>query len=105
MKLTNYKEYEKQVKKLKYDADGLLNELERWASECDGSYGLRNINYHENIYYNDISFELVKPAKYELKDENTNEVIGIYQLINTIKLPQGVYVERIVEEPVYRFIK
>ena len=68
MKLTNIKTYKKEIEKLNYNADGLLNEIERWASECDGSYGLRNINYHENIYDNDISFELVKPAKYELTD-------------------------------------
>ena len=45
MELTNYKTYKKEMERIGYDADMTLDMIERWASECDGSYGSRDIHY------------------------------------------------------------
>lgn len=60
MELTNYKTYKKEMERIGYDADMTLDMIERWASECDGSYGSRDIHYCDH-YHHDFAFDLVRP--------------------------------------------
>ena len=75
MKLSNQKTFENWCEKNGFRADAMLDDAERWASECDGTYGNADIIYEtgRTTQYGSpetIAFDLVKPAIYKIVDEN-----------------------------------
>ena len=104
MELTNYKTYKKEMERIGYDADMTLDMIERWASECDGSYGSRDIHYCDH-YHHDFVFDLVRPAYWEICDEATDRRICVDKCTNCVDLKPGTYIGNVVIEPIYRFRK
>lgn len=92
MKLTNPKTFEKWCEKNGFRAGAMLDSAERWASECDGTYGHADIIYEtgRTTAYGSpetIRFDLVRAELAEVRNDD------------------GDYIDGMIEEAVYRFIE
>ena len=90
MKLTNPKTFEKWCEKNGFRAGVMLDDAERWASECDGSFGCRGFDYETgrttaNGSPETIRFDLVRPEIIAIENDDC-DCAGT------------------IEEAVYRFI-
>lgn len=107
MKLTNPKTFEKWCEKNNFCAGALIDDAERWASECDGTFGNDDINYETGRRTNCggpeiIVFSLVKPAIYSIVNE-FNETIGQWAENTEWTYSEDYYIDEEIAEPVYRF--
>ena len=85
-----------------------LDEIERGAMAI-GEYGRESFDYipktgrYFNAYTDEYYvFDLVKPAKWELVDENGEKVGEIDYIVDKTEIPDGVELGDEIEEPKYR---
>ena len=107
MKLTNPKTFEKWCEKNGFRADAMLDSAERWASECDGTYGNADIYFETGRRTNygspeTIAFDLVKPAIYKIVDENGASV-GNWAANTEWTGGEECYADDEIAEALYRF--
>ena len=108
MKLTNTKTFEKWCEKNGFRAWAMLDDAERWASECDGTFGHADIEYEtgRTTAYGSpetIRFDLVRAELAEVRN-NDGEIVGTYRTDEPWKFGDDDYIDSTIEEAVYRFI-
>lgn len=109
MKLTNPKTFEKWCEKNNFCAGALLDDAERWASECDGTFGHADIDYETGRTTacgrpETIRFDLVHAALAEVRNDD-GEIIGVYRTNEPWTFGDDDYIDGTIEEAVYRFIE
>lgn len=109
MKLTNPKTFEKWCEKNNFYAGAMLEAVERWASECDGTYGNADIIYEtgRTTAYGSpetIRFDLVRAELAEVRNDD-GEIIGTYRTGEPWTFGDNDYIDGIIKEAVYRFIE
>ena len=109
MKLTNPKTFEKWSEKNGFRADAMLEAVERWASECDGSFGHAGIEYEtgRTTAYGSpetIRFDLVRAELAEVRNDD-GEIIGTYRAGEPWTFGDNDYIDGTIKEAVYRFIE
>ena len=107
MKLSNQKTFEKWCEKNGFRAGALLDDAERWASECDGTYGNADIIYEtgRTTQYGSpetIHFILVRAELVEVKNDD-GEIIGHYRMDEPWTYGDDDYIDGTIEEAIYRF--
>lgn len=106
MKLTNQKDFEKWCEKKGFRAGAFINDVERWASECDGSFGSRNISYETGDFRQGrpetIDFELVRAELVEVRNA-AGKFVGVLSFDEDWSFDEGCYISNTLTEPVYRF--
>lgn len=108
MKLTNTKTFEKWCEKNGFRAGAMLDAAERWASECDGSFGSRGFDYETGNRTPDgrietIRFDLVRAELAEVRNDD-GDVVGTYRTNEPWTFGDDDYIDGTIEEAVYRFI-
>lgn len=109
MNLTNPKTFEKWCEKNGFRAGAMLDAAERWASECDGSFGSRGFEYETGNRTPDgrvetIRFDLVRAEVAEVRSETTGEIVGFLDFSDDWTFGDGCYISETIREAVYRFI-
>jgi hypothetical protein len=107
MKLSNQKTFEKWCEKNGFRAGALLDDAERWASECDGTYGNDDIEIEtgRTTKYGNIEtihFILVRAELVEVKNDD-GEIIGHYRMDEPWTYGDDDYIDGTIEEAIYRF--
>lgn len=108
MKLTNTKTFEKWCEKNNFSAGALLDDAERWASACDGSFGCRGFDYETGNRTPDgrvetIRFDLVRAELAEVRNDD-GKIIGTYRTDEPWTFGDDDYIDGTVSEAIYRFI-
>lgn len=108
MNLTNPKTFEKWCAKNGFRAGAMLDGAERWARECDGSFGSRDIEYEtgRTTAYGSpetIRFDLVRAELAEVRNDD-GEIIGTYRTDEPWTFGDDDDIDGTIEEAVYRFI-
>ena len=108
MKLTNLKTFEKWCEKNGFRAWAMLDDAERWASECDGTYGNADIIYEtgRTTAYGSpetIRFDLVRAELAEVRNDD-GEIIGTYRTGEPWTFGDNDYIDGTIKEAAYRFI-
>lgn len=109
MILSNFKTFTKKVcNGNEQTAYRYLDEIERGAMAI-GEYGRESFDYipktgrYFNAYTDEYYvFDLVKPAKWELVDENGEKVGEIDYIVDKTEIPDGVELGDEIEAPKYR---
>ena len=109
MELTNYKTFEKWCDKSGFRPAETLEEVECWASECDHSYGCRDIEFEtgRTTKYGSpetIGFELVKPEICSVEN-GSGEIVGEWIVGDEWTFDDNCDINGTIEEPRYRFMK
>ena len=109
MKLTNPKTFGKWCEKNGFRAWAVLDDAERWASECDGTYGHDDIEIETGraTAYGSpetIRFDLVRAELAEVRNDD-GEIIGAYRTNEPWTFGDDDYIDGTIEEAVYRFIE
>lgn len=109
MKLTNPKTFEKWCEKNNFYAGEMLEAVERWASECDGTYGHDDIEIETGRTTahgspETIRFDLVHAELVEIRNAD-GDLVGYYKINDPWTFSEGDYIDGIIKEAVYRFIE
>lgn len=109
MKLTNPKTFEKWCEKNNFYAGAMLEAVERWASECDGTFGHADIDYEigRTTAYGSpetIRFDLVHAELVEIRNAD-GDLVGYYKINDPWTFSEDDYIDGIIKEAVYRFIE
>lgn len=107
MKLTNQKTFEKWCEKNGFRAGAMLDGAERWASECDSTFGNNNIYFEtgRRTKRGDVEtviFDLMKPTIYKVIDGN-GKAVGQWAANTEWTFGDDCDVIDELAEPVYRF--
>lgn len=86
----------------------LLDDAERWASECDGTYGHAGIEYEtgRTTTYGSpetIRFDLVRPEIIAIENDD-GERVGLWDTSTPWTFGENCDCAGTIEEAVYRFI-
>lgn len=108
MKLTNPKTFEKWCEKNGFRAGAMLDGAERWASECEGTYGHDNIDYEtgRTTAYGSpetIRFDLVRPEIIAIENDD-GERVGLWDTSTPWTFGDNCDCAGTVLEAIYRFI-
>lgn len=109
MKLTNPKTFEKWCEKNGFHAGAMLDGAERWASECNGTYGHDNIDYETGRTTacgrpETIRFDLVRAELVGIRNAN-GDFVGNYRMNDPWTFSEDDYIDGTIKEAVYRFIE
>lgn len=108
MTLTNPKTFENWCEKNGFRAGAMLDGAERWASECDGSFGHADIECEagrreKSGRVERIRFDLVKPEIVAIENDR-GERVGLWDASTPWTFGDDCDCAGTVSEAVYRFI-